>query len=143
MVSTVVAQIAAATGGGGGGGTLLTVTESTVRSVTHVLLDLLRLEAPAPYDSAGTVAAATGGAWTSLHCEILNAFMDWYGVDEFYPSVFEELHVLPAVRRSLQTIATFPTTTLSPEEEEVLYNTERFVEYKEQQQQQQQQQQQH
>jgi hypothetical protein len=122
MLSTVIAQVAAGAGQGGSmsPASSLTVNESLVRDVTDTLVKLL--------SSYSQHSPQTPQA-VSLYGEILNAFMDWYGQDDFFPRTFEELKLSDVIQRTLKHV---PASSLSPEEEEVFYNAGRFLEYKQQ-----------
>jgi hypothetical protein len=122
MLSTVIAQVAAGAGQGGSmsQASSLTVNESLVRDVTDTLVKLL--------SSYSQHSPQTPQA-VSLYGEILNAFMDWYGQDDFFPRTFEELKLSDVIQRTLKHV---PASSLSPEEEEVFYNAGRFLEYKQQ-----------
>jgi hypothetical protein len=91
----------------------ISLTEPAVRKLTKGFLQLL----------------SNNKLHHAISLEILNAFMDWFGQDEFYPQTFDDLNVLSSIEQSLHK---FKDSSLSftPEEEEILYNTEQFVEYK-------------
>jgi hypothetical protein len=65
----------------------------------------------------------------ALQCEVLNGLMDWYGQDDFYPDIYQELKLSGMVQECLQRIS-MSKLPLSQEEVEILENAERFVEYK-------------
>ena len=80
--------------------------------------------------------------------EILRTFMDWYGNDDFYPDIYNELQVSRSIALFLQVVASIegsgnPTQMFTPTEFEtmeideeqmrmILSNTARFVDYKQQ-----------
>lgn len=65
---------------------------------------------------------------STVKCEALNTIMDLYGDDDFHPRVFSSLDTLNHFKKCVMSI---PQKGLSPEEEEILFNANRFVEYKE------------
>jgi hypothetical protein len=67
------------------------------------------------------------GLTASVKVEVLNGFMNLYGDDDFHPQVFDNLKVLGAIQQSLSSL---PKEGLDPEEEEILFNANRFVDYK-------------
>jgi hypothetical protein len=123
MLSTVIAQVAAGAGQDGkkSQASSLTVNESLVRYITDTLVKLL---------SSYSQHSPQTPQVVSLYGEILNAFMDWYGQDDFFPRTFDELKLSDVIQRTLKHV---PASSLSPEEEEVFYNAGRFLEYKQQQ----------
>lgn len=64
----------------------------------------------------------------TVKCETLNTIMELYGDDEFHPRVFSSLDTLNHFKKCARSI---PQKGLSPEEEDILFNANRFVEYKE------------
>lgn len=64
----------------------------------------------------------------AVKCEALNTIMDLYGDDDFHPRVFSSLDTLKHFKKCARSI---PQKGLSPEEEEIVLNANRFVEYKE------------
>mmetsp|Transcript_12603 Transcript_12603/g.30099 ORF Transcript_12603/g.30099 Transcript_12603/m.30099 type:complete len:610 (-) Transcript_12603:23-1852(-) len=64
----------------------------------------------------------------TVKCEALNTIMELYGDDDFHPRVFSSLD---ALRHFKNCIMSVPQKGLSPEEEDILFNANRFVEYKE------------
>ncbi|KAG7345908.1 hypothetical protein IV203_004975 [Nitzschia inconspicua] len=93
--------------------TMISLTETAVGKLTQTFVELLSNIQTHP----------------STVLEVLNAFMDWYGQDDFFPQTFDNLKVLEAMERSLNKFQS-TATTFTPEEEEILYNTEQFLEYK-------------
>ena len=65
-----------------------------------------------------------------VRIEILNSIMDLWGQDEFYPDVFTNHHILSHFQSALASLSTAKYT--DPEAEEILFNAQRFVEYKQQ-----------
>lgn len=63
----------------------------------------------------------------TVRCEVLNTIMDLYGDDEFHPNVFMSLNTLSHFQQCLTTV---PQKGLGPEEEEIVFNAHRFIEYK-------------
>jgi hypothetical protein len=88
-------------------------TEAMIRRMTHAFLDIINA-----HDTHHAVVL-----------EILNAFMDWYGQDDFFPQVFKDMKVYKAMHGYLNKIRE-TSLGLTPEEDEILYNTEQFLEYK-------------
>jgi len=107
--------------------------ESLVRTLTHTFVNvLLSLSSSSSSSSSAMMSSIPVGT------EILNAFMDWYGQDDFYPHVFDEWNVLQAIQQylaKLQPRQEHLQSVIGPEDEEILYNAQRFVEYKQEQQQ--------
>jgi hypothetical protein len=68
-----------------------------------------------------------GTAAIAVKCEVLNTVMDLYGEDDFHPQVFMALDTLNHIQQCIMTV---PQKDLGPEEEEILSNANRFVEYK-------------
>ncbi|CAJ1961827.1 unnamed protein product [Cylindrotheca closterium] len=64
----------------------------------------------------------------TVKCEALNTIMELYGDDDFHPRVFSSLGTLDHYKKCVMSV---PQKGLSPEEEEILFNANRFVEYKE------------
>jgi hypothetical protein len=85
-----------------------------------------------------------------IQIEILRTLMDWYGNDDFYPQLYNELNVSNAIILCLQSIASSSSaaaaaaaaagvdnndindTDIDEEQMTILSNSERFVEYKKQ-----------
>ena len=83
----------------------------TVEVVTQMSRELLRL---------------LQGTSPVVQAEVLNAIMDLYGQDDFYPQVFLNLKLLDHFQRCL---ANMPKL-VDPEMEDILFNANRFVDYK-------------
>lgn len=119
-------------------------TEAVVRSITEVFLKLIatKVDGNASHSNDAEVNAIIVNTQT----QILQTFMDWYGTDTFYPQLYNELQVSPAIVSCLASIsnATKSENTnnnsamnvidIDEEQIEILNNSERFVEYKKQQQ---------
>jgi hypothetical protein len=60
--------------------------------------------------------------------EAMNAVMDLWGQDDFYPQVFASQQVLSTFQATLASLST--DKTIDPEAEEVLFNAGNFVDYK-------------
>eukprot|EP00980_Cylindrotheca_fusiformis_P011523 scaffold2710_cov72-Cylindrotheca_fusiformis.AAC.1 len=67
-----------------------------------------------------------------VKCEILNAIMDLYGNDDFHPKVFLTLNMIHHFQQCLASImlSSKDCNHLDPQEEEIMFNANRFVEYK-------------
>lgn len=65
---------------------------------------------------------------TVVRIEILSAIMDLWGQDEFYPDLFVSHNILAHFQSALASLSSVKSS--DPEAEEILYNAERFVEYK-------------
>lgn len=68
-----------------------------------------------------------GTAPSAVKCEVLNTIMDLYGEDEYHPGVFMALDTLNHFQQCIMTLS---PKDLGPEEEEILFNANRFVDYK-------------
>ena len=66
------------------------------------------------------------GTSSVVQAEVLNAIMDLYGQDDFYPQVFLNLKLLDHFQRCLANIPKL----VDPEMEDILFNANRFVDYK-------------
>eukprot|EP00934_Nitzschia_sp_Nitz4_P002357 Nitzschia sp. Nitz4//scaffold129_size63868//47726//49588//NITZ4_006203-RA/size63868-processed-gene-0.62-mRNA-1//1//CDS//3329534917//2357//frame0 len=64
----------------------------------------------------------------AVQVEILRTIMDLWGQDDFYPQLFDEKQILSCFQTAATTLS--KNKDLDPESEEILYNAERFVEYK-------------
>ncbi len=96
-----------------------TETEATIRNLTESFLSLLR---PTPQ----SVNPKT-------QTSILKAFMDWYGNDDFYPNLYENLGVSQVIGVALESIAkNQDSLDLDEEQLQILHNSGRFLDYKEQ-----------
>jgi hypothetical protein len=71
--------------------------------------------------------ASTSAAVT---CEVLNALMDIYGQDDHYRDTFTSINVLGEFQKSISVLQKRQELELDQDEEEILFNAERFVEYK-------------
>ena len=68
------------------------------------------------------------GLTIGVKCEVLHGFMDLYGEDDYHPHVFDDLKVCAAIQQSLSSSSS--RGNLEPEDEEILFNAGRFVDYK-------------
>lgn len=86
------------------------VSDDTVQKATAELLRLL------------------GSGPTVVKVEILNAIMDLWGQDDFYPHVFSDQQVLSSFQAALTSLSKWKD--IDEESEEILFNASRFVDYK-------------
>lgn len=73
------------------------------------------------------VILKTTSTSASVMCEVLNALMDIYGQDDHYRDTFTSINVLGEFQKSVSVLR---KRDLGQDEEEILFNAERFVEYK-------------
>jgi len=71
----------------------------------------------------------TASTSASVMCEVLNALMDIYGQDDHYRDTFTSINVLGVFQKSISVLRK-KELELGQDEEEILFNAERFVEYK-------------
>jgi hypothetical protein len=104
--------------------------EEIQRDAVCAMAEAIMAEAPVELVTKVTMAwicLLDGAASTTLQCEVLNVMMDLYGQDDFYPQVFASLNVLGHFQKC---ISKMPKTGLEPESEEIVFNGNRFVDYK-------------
>jgi hypothetical protein len=77
----------------------------------------------------GVLKNASTSASALVMCEVLNALMDIYGQDDYYRDTFTSLNVLGEFQKSISVLRK-RELELDQDEEEIVFNAERFVEYK-------------
>ena len=106
-----------------------TLNEAAVRSTTLAFLEILKS------CSGGGAGAAASDISTKTYTAILKTFMDWYGNDDFFPDLYQSLHVSNGIAHTLQAMAKHKNNSadvLDEEQLQILHNSQRFLEYKEQ-----------
>lgn len=80
---------------------------------------------------SGNISGGDGDQnYVQIEAAVLNAIMDLYGPDDFFPHIFNELQVLPAIQTCLARISLQKLDAVDPETLETFDNSQRFVEYK-------------
>jgi len=102
---------------------------SSVTLITDATQELLRILSHDDDDN--------GGSHPSAKIEALNVIMDLWGEDDYYPDIFIQFQILSVFQRALATLSTLKKKEKkkngngwNPEEEEILWNASRFVDYK-------------